>query len=188
MKSQKQALRQELKSRLKKAITEDLCQRVQREVQQFLEKTKTTESISTIGVFAPLSDEISIDWDQLSCQTSYPFWTGEGQMEFKLASKAELEQGQSFGVVIFAPKGDAKTIEPDLLFIPGLGFGPQGQRLGRGKGYYDRYLSSYKGLKIGIGLETQIENELPCEEHDIALDGLITEHGFKSFTPTLHKI
>jgi 5-formyltetrahydrofolate cyclo-ligase len=66
------------------------------------------------------------------------------------------------------------------LLIPGLAFDHFGNRLGRGRGYYDRALSEIlhinQPLKIGIALERQIaEQELPHEPHDIAMDLVITE-------------
>jgi len=47
--------------------------------------------------------------------------------------------------------------------------------LGRGKGFYDRYLENFHGLKIGICLEVQIDESLPVEPHDVLLDYIVTE-------------
>jgi 5-formyltetrahydrofolate cyclo-ligase len=75
------------------------------------------------------------------------------------------------------------------LLIPGLAFDQHGNRLGRGRGYYDRALSEIRQtclansqdkinqpLKIGIALERQVASqELPHDPHDIAMDLVITE-------------
>lgn len=62
----------------------------------------------------------------------------------------------------------------DLTLVPGLGFDARGQRLGRGKGHYDRLLAGFTGMKIGVAFDFQIVAEVPREAHDIALDAVVT--------------
>jgi 5-formyltetrahydrofolate cyclo-ligase len=69
----------------------------------------------------------------------------------------------------------AKEIIPDVLIIPGVSFTEEFERLGRGKGYFDSYLKSYKGIKIGIFYEFQKSEEVFSEAHDERLDFVITE-------------
>lgn len=69
--------------------------------------------------------------------------------------------------------------------VPGLGFDRSGGRLGRGRGYYDRFLAETDTkrkahglrplLKIGIGFHEQVVEELPCEMHDVKLDAVLTD-------------
>ena len=66
-------------------------------------------------------------------------------------------------------------VTPDWLFIPGIGFGLNGRRLGRGKGYYDRYLANSKALKIGIAWSGQLNEQIPVESHDCHMDFIITD-------------
>ena len=64
----------------------------------------------------------------------------------------------------------------DLLIIPGIAFDSQGNRIGYGKGYYDRFLSSRKAKYIiGLAYEAQIINEIPNNDHDIPVNIIITE-------------
>jgi 5-formyltetrahydrofolate cyclo-ligase len=64
----------------------------------------------------------------------------------------------------------------DLLIIPGIAFDLKGNRIGYGKGYYDRFLSLYKAkCKMGLSYDCQIINEIPNNEHDIPVDIIITE-------------
>lgn len=64
------------------------------------------------------------------------------------------------------------------LLIPGLAFDRQGNRLGRGKGYYDQTLSSFDGIRVGVAFSWQIaENEIPHETHDIKMNFLVSETG-----------
>lgn len=65
----------------------------------------------------------------------------------------------------------------DLSLIPALAFDRFGNRLGRGKGYYDRLLarSGFRALKIGIVTERFLLPGIPSEPHDIAMDLVVTE-------------
>lgn len=63
----------------------------------------------------------------------------------------------------------------DIALIPGIAFSKAGDRLGFGKGYYDRFLEEFGGVKIGIGYDFQICDTIPVSEHDIKMDMIITE-------------
>lgn len=69
----------------------------------------------------------------------------------------------------------ASNIKPDLMIIPGLGFTKAGARLGRGAGYYDRFLSVASGLKVGIAFKEQLLVKIPMEEHDVFMDRVVTD-------------
>lgn len=84
------------------------------------------------------------------------------------------------------PWGIQEPVEGQLItaeqvtgfLVPGLGFNRKGQRLGRGKGFYDRYLQNYKGKKIGICYEFQLVNEIfPVDTWDVKMDSVLTENG-----------
>jgi 5-formyltetrahydrofolate cyclo-ligase len=72
----------------------------------------------------------------------------------------------------------------DLVLVPGLGFGPRGQRVGRGGGFYDRFLgqSSFQGVTCGVAFECQVLDDLPMLPHDVALDMLVTDQAVRRFT------
>ena len=62
------------------------------------------------------------------------------------------------------------------LLIPGQAFDRQGQRLGRGKSFYDRALQQFKGLKVGVCFSPRLsESNLPTDAWDIGMDFVITE-------------
>lgn len=68
----------------------------------------------------------------------------------------------------------------DLMIIPGVAFDRRRNRLGRGKGFYDRLLSTSKATKIGVGYEFQLMDEMPCEPHDVPMDIVITQYSYIS--------
>ncbi len=65
----------------------------------------------------------------------------------------------------------------DLVVVPGLGFDPEGNRLGRGRGFYDRFLahSEFAGSTCAVAFEEQIVEAIPADSHDIRVDMLITD-------------
>jgi 5-formyltetrahydrofolate cyclo-ligase len=64
--------------------------------------------------------------------------------------------------------------ELDLALVPGIGFSLNGRRLGRGKGYFDRMLCEVRGWKCGVAFDWQVTVEIPSEQHDIHVNGIVT--------------
>ena len=71
----------------------------------------------------------------------------------------------------------------DLVVVPGLGFTPKGYRIGRGMGFYDRFLAQpeFVGVSCGLAFEAQVVAEIPVLDHDMPLSMLATEVGIKRF-------
>ncbi len=67
------------------------------------------------------------------------------------------------------------TIGPDIILVPGLGFNKKLERIGRGKGYFDRFLEKFEGISIGIFYECQLCDELFVEATDQKLNYIVTE-------------
>lgn len=63
----------------------------------------------------------------------------------------------------------------DLVIVPGICFDRNGFRIGYGGGYYDRYLSEYKGLTISLAFEAQIVPSIPVQSHDVPVHQILTE-------------
>ncbi len=63
----------------------------------------------------------------------------------------------------------------DLIIVPGVCFDQKGNRLGFGKGYYDRFLNDMKTIKIGICYKEQLSDNIPTNNNDIKMDLIITD-------------
>ena len=63
-----------------------------------------------------------------------------------------------------------------MIVVPAVAYDRKGNRLGRGKGFYDRLLGTTKATKVGIGYEFQLLDELPVEPHDVGVDIIITQN------------
>ncbi len=72
---------------------------------------------------------------------------------------------------------DAKPAETqaDLAIVPGVAFDRHGHRLGRGKGYFDRLLAGFRGIKVALVFDFQLVDHVPFGDHDIPMDIVVTE-------------
>lgn len=134
-----------------------------------------------VAAFMPLSDEIPINIKQIAtlCRVVVPRITqdfaGCAEMEFFDYIPTEIHSG-AYG--ISEPQGatpcDVEDI--DLMIIPGVAFTPQGDRLGRGKGFYDRYTAreGFRAKCIGVCFCHQVVESLPTEQHDRVMDSVIS--------------
>ena len=76
---------------------------------------------------------------------------------------------------ILEPQNEPYTGGFDLIIVPGVAFDRKGNRLGRGRGYYDRFLCQHLDVKrIGICFDFQLVDEVPSEPFDIRMDEVIS--------------
>lgn len=85
----------------------------------------------------------------------------------------ELVDGR-YGIAVPPPSA---AIEPDTLLVSLVAFDRHGNRMGRGAGYFDRYLASARSTVIGVGFEVQRCEAVPTEPHDVALPTVVTDLG-----------
>ena len=116
---------------------------------------------------------------------SVPRCTGPGIMELRqLRSLEELSPG-AYGIP--EPPESAPVMNPDdvdLAILPCLTCSHLGQRLGPGGGYYDRFLSNYRGGTVLLCREKLIREESPLEPHDYPIPWVLTETGlYEDGTP-----
>ena len=132
-----------------------------------------------VGLFCSLPDEPDTT-------AALAAWSGEKrivvprvegeEMQFYDYSPATMVRG-AFGIL--EPGPEARLCRPDeidLLFVPGVAFTRGGARLGRGRGYYDRYLSQpgVHALRIGVCYAHQLVDVLPTEPHDATMDSVVS--------------
>ncbi|MFN7591073.1 MAG: 5-formyltetrahydrofolate cyclo-ligase [Planctomycetota bacterium] len=114
-----------------------------------------------------------------------PVVDGE-QMQFRAWDGGEADLVPA-GFGAFGPAPTAALVTPSLLLVPLLGFDARGQRLGWGKGYYDRYLAQRaaaaakppagRPFAVGVAFACQQVPAIPSEAHDVPLDAVLTEGG-----------
>ena len=75
------------------------------------------------------------------------------------------------------PDGDEVTdiSEIEMVIVPAVAYDRRCNRVGRGKGFYDRLLSDSAALKIGVAYDFQVVDEIETDEHDVPVDIVITD-------------
>ncbi len=130
--------------------------------------------------YQALSDESSVV--QAIEQTSHITWAfpkvSELDLSFWIPKQHSSFLEGAFGIQEPTPENsqqvDFKKVRG--LLIPGQAFDRSGQRLGRGKSFYDRALQQFKGLKVGVCFSPRLsETTLPKDAWDIGMDFVITE-------------
>ena len=100
-----------------------------------------------------------------------------GLMTFRaINSFSELKKGY-FSVPepdFSAPECKASNSD-DLCIVPGTAFDIKGSRIGYGRGYYDRFLSDFKGFTIGLCFYECFISEIPSDENDVPVNAVCTE-------------
>ena len=103
-----------------------------------------------------------------------------GTMEFlKVESVGDLQYGM---YNILEPKPTCKKYVPkenDTVIVPALSVDKNGNRIGYGKGYYDRFLKDFNGVSICPCYEEMVVDTLPTDENDIKINILVTQNQLK---------
>ena len=178
----KKSIRQSIKQATQGLSAEDI-RRQRDSVNAALREIIMRRQPSVVALFSPLPDEINItpviDYlvEQKECLVLLPrvdVSVDKPTMEFYPYRKAEMEVG-AYG--INEPQGDepcpAETI--DLMVVPAVAFTRRGERLGRGKGFYDCYLSreGFRAYTVGVCYSHQLLDSLPTEPHDCCVDEVV---------------
>ena len=124
--------------------------------------------------------------DEVPTQTLIDMLTEQGKTvllprvindtDMELHRYTGIQDLQTGAYDIMEPTGELFTDYDaiDAAIIPGMAFDAEGRRLGRGKGYYDRFLSRVPYLyKIGLCFSWQIVDRVPADEHDVVMDEVI---------------
>ena len=114
-----------------------------------------------------------------------PQCVGKGIMELRQVTDLRQLIPGAYGIL--EPSADAPLVsldEVDFAILPCLTCNHLGQRLGQGGGYYDRFLSHYRGGTVLLCREKLIREEIPLEPHDYPVPWVLTERGlYEDGTP-----
>jgi 5-formyltetrahydrofolate cyclo-ligase len=176
---QKKSLRADLKQRrtlLSESTRKEMSQQIYKNLHEIDEFNHAKSVFCYISYLSEVETGplINLFLDQ-KLALAVPKIMGKTEMRaIPLTNLQDLEPDQ---MGILTPKSDQAAIETfDIAITPGVGFTDKGDRLGYGRGYYDRWFSNNTvKTKIGIAFEVQIVEQLPIEETDMPLDILVSE-------------
>ena len=134
----------------------------------------------TLLLYSALPDEVPTQelLDELVAEGKtvlLPRVVSDTEMELRRYTGVKDLQVGAFGIL--EPTGerfaDYETV--DVAVVPGMAFDQEGHRLGRGKGYYDRFLPKIpQAYKIGICYPTHLLDLVPTDEHDLLMEEVIS--------------
>lgn len=174
--TEKSEIRREVRRRIAELSQQQRLDAAE-EIFRRIEASERFGSARCIALYASLPDEVPTHeviarWAAAK-RVVLPRVEGE-VMRFYDYDPRTMHRG-SFG--IDEPQADAECppAEIDMIVIPARAFTPSGVRLGRGKGFYDRYMSQpeFSAYKIGVAFECQMFDTLPFEDHDITANTVI---------------
>jgi 5-formyltetrahydrofolate cyclo-ligase len=103
-----------------------------------------------------------------------PVINGDSLILRQFTTFDKMQAESRFG--IYEPQGDdySNWNEIEYAIIPGVAFDIKNNRLGRGKGFYDRILNSINAIKVGVCFDFQLIDNVPIEPTDIPMDKVVT--------------
>lgn len=147
-------------------------------IENELSNCDAIRSASVVALYASLADEPQtrslIENLSRSCTVVLPKVDGD-DMDFFEYSPDNLAIG-AFGIEEPVYGRAVSPDEIDAIVVPATAYTADGIRLGRGRGYYDRYMSrsGFRASKIGVCFTEQIVGHIPAEPHDISVDKVVS--------------
>ncbi|NQY39215.1 MAG: 5-formyltetrahydrofolate cyclo-ligase [Henriciella sp.] len=138
----------------------------------------------TVALYLPIGSEI--DPKPLmgklvaaGAKLALPCVQEDGSMVYRAYTRGDMLEQRPFGLL--EPNPEVLEVHPTLVITPLLGFDRNGNRLGYGKGHYDRALTRLRDqgrvFVCGLAYFGQEVEEVPAEPHDVPLDWVMTERG-----------
>lgn len=171
---EKKSIRQEVRRRIK-SMSDEQKQHESATVFAAIEATPTFCDAECVALFAAMWDEVPTTevlerWREMGKRVVVPRVEGEVMRYYDYHPDA-MRVG-AFGIV--EPEGDAEVAaaDIDLMIVPARAFTMRGDRLGRGGGFYDKYMSlpDFRAVKYGVAFGCQIFDSLPTDDHDIPVE------------------
>ena len=173
----KDDIRRQVKAR-KALLSDDEKSGAARRAFEFVERTAAFMLSDHILMYHSMADELSTREFISKWNTRKKFYlprVNGVNLDILPYDKSRLHLG-AFNIE--EPDGDDLTDISDieLIIVPGVAFDRHGNRIGRGKGFYDRLLRNTKATTIGIAYNCQIYNDFEPDEFDIPVHYVITDH------------
>ena len=187
----KQELRAECKRR-RAAIPADGKTKLDELIRRRIVETEEFQRAETVLLYAPVKGEIDLlplvaICRRMGKEVGFPVSLEDGALAFRSPDEGESLVTGAYGIPEPPPTARSSTLnEKTLCILPALTFDQKGNRLGYGKGYYDRFLASFKGMTLGAVYEKLMCPSVPTEEHDLPVNVVVHERGVLRIAPTRH--
>ena len=171
----KKELRAQIRE-LKKQHTKEQLLEQSEKILAKLEQHPDFVRAERVMLYSALPDEVQtqafLDKWHLKKQIILPTVVGDDIIPVEYAHDTRFAVGD---FNILEPQNEPYRGDFDLIVVPGVAFDKDGNRIGRGRGYYDRFLSQHLDVKrIGICFDFQLVDKVPTEPFDILMDEVIS--------------
>lgn len=138
----------------------------------------------TVAVYLPIGSEVDPrplmgKLAAAGAKLALPCVQDDSGMVYRAYTRGDMLEKRAFGLL--EPNSEVPEVEPTLVITPLLGFDRSGNRLGYGKGHYDRALTRLRErgrvFVCGLAFFEQEVEAVPAEPHDVPLDWVMTERG-----------
>ena len=176
----KEQLRREMEE-LRKNRDPSWCSEASRRIIGRLQELEVFRSARRVSLYKHLPGEVELEdlfdacW-KLDQQTCMPVFNRTLRI-YELAAidaRTRFRTGH-YGIREPEERVPVSLDQVNLMIVPGVAFDVEGNRLGRGGGYYDRLLAGFRGVSVAVAFDFQIVPRLPTESHDIPVDLVVTE-------------
>lgn len=140
---------------------------------------KRFKESKSIGIYSSLPEEVSTKYIINYClknnkKIAFPKVEDDEIRFYYIENIDGLNNIGSFGIL--EPEGNKLAEDIELMIVPGICFDKQNNRIGFGKGYYDKYFQRNNNIfKIGICFKEQLTEALKTDDNDIKMDIIITD-------------
>lgn len=177
-KKEKSLLRKQIKS-LKEEYSPDELDMKSDSIFDLLEQMPVFHNTRNIFIYNSLKDEVRTSRFIKKWNNKKKFFfpvTKDNNLVFREYKSDTIFKKAALNVM--EPNGEDITnySEVDIVIVPGVAFDSNMNRIGRGKGYYDRFLAYISALKIGVCFEFQLLKNIPVGKYDVKMDYIITEN------------
>lgn len=176
---EKKLLRREIALQKKKYSTARLNEWSE-QIMSLLEQTELFRQAHSVACYHALPGEVQtrsfIERWYRDKTIALPVVQGDDLLLLPYTGPESVQSG-AFGILepVITPQSVSIEKDIDLIIVPGVAFDRQLNRMGRGRGFYDRLLSTLPVPKIGICYSFQLREQIPVEPFDKKMDLLITE-------------
>ena len=183
LKEEKRLVRRELKETAA-AFSKSYVSEASRAVCEKVLKSKEFREASVVFGYLSFCNEISVDGVleealSLGKSVAIPWIVSQTEMKAALLHSLDNLPLDRYGIRT-APE-PVTLVKPetiDLILVPGAGFSARGHRMGRGAGFYDRFLAHVGGFRLGITCDRLLREEIPVDEYDQPVEALVTDTKF----------
>lgn len=172
----KKEVRKQIRELKKRYSLEEKCA-MSESVWEQVEADEHFQAARTVLAYWSMDDEVYTH--DFVCK-----WAGKKTMLLPCVRGEELDVRYFDGVEKMCPGEGFAIPEPvgelftdwkeiDVILVPGVAFDADGNRLGRGKGYYDKVLRQTEAYKLGVCFDFQFIESVPVEEHDVRMNRVV---------------